>query len=327
MKISNNVRQLYSEKSDQIVLLKKQVDPIIQDICRKNNWDYQTRIKAEISFALKLETGRNAEEDFLGYRIVINKTAEIELVKKSLTEKYFQIIECRPKDSKVAKNDPYDFRFNEVRLYIKLLPVEGTEPKPFIDNIFEVQINTLFSYVWTKATHDLIYKSDNVSWGKSRIAYQIKALLEQAQYAIDTIDNTDASYFPKHSRFEQQQKVIELLNEKWSSDNLPSDLNRLSQNIQNLIKKLDSNIDELKEVIEEAVEKNSGSPLLNISPYQFIIKAYLNTKPQKFENLKDDNFKIVLTEGLELKQELINKLKGKNMIIDYSTKDSAPNNE
>ena len=50
--------------------------------------------------------------------------------------------------------------------------------------IFEVQIKTILQHAWSIATHDLIYKTDTVSWPKERIAFQVKAMLEHAEIAI-----------------------------------------------------------------------------------------------------------------------------------------------
>lgn len=46
------------------------------------------------------------------------------------------------------------------------------------------------------------------------MAYQIKALLEQAQYAIDTIDKTEDAYFPKNKVYEAQNQMLQYITSK-----------------------------------------------------------------------------------------------------------------
>ena len=47
-----------------------------------------------------------------------------------------------------------------------------------------MQVKTFLQHAWGIATHDLIYKTDDVSWSRQRIAYQIKAMLEHAEMSI-----------------------------------------------------------------------------------------------------------------------------------------------
>ncbi len=44
-------------------------------------------------------------------------------------------------------------------------------------------------HAWGLATHDLIYKADEINWPKERIAFQIKAMLEQAEVTISGVNN------------------------------------------------------------------------------------------------------------------------------------------
>lgn len=57
MKIPLSVRNIYHDQYDKISLLKSLVDEKIKAL-RETSWHYESRIKSDESFALKLETGR-----------------------------------------------------------------------------------------------------------------------------------------------------------------------------------------------------------------------------------------------------------------------------
>lgn len=324
MKINQIVRDIYIEYYNNAKLQKKFFDNIFPQLALKNNFLYESRIKSEESFALKIETGRDAFEDFFACRFIVTRKNDIFKFKDDLIKIYnIEILESRPEELNKIKQFPQDFSFNELRLYVKYKQPSNTITKEFLEQPFEIQIMTLYSYVWSKTTHDLVYKGSDISWGKSRIAYQIKALLEQAQYAIDTIEKTDEAYFPKHNLYETQRNIIEYLNKTWGQDLLPNDLNRLSSNISKLLEILNSNIKDLQKVVKLQIDTDNGNVPKNITPYQYIIKAYINNKPELISNLskrtnnKKNIFQIAIVEDLDIDESIINDLKKKKILKDY----------
>jgi hypothetical protein len=74
MKIPASIRRLYEDQVEPNRRLKKEVDDILRRIAVQKNWHYESRIKSEISVALKLESGRIKDpreiEDFFACTLV-----------------------------------------------------------------------------------------------------------------------------------------------------------------------------------------------------------------------------------------------------------------
>lgn len=323
MKITRTFRVIYKELEPQFSFLKYYIDKMLEPICRSNDWLYNSRIKSIESFVLKYESDRkfgpDIFEDFFGCEIVTNNRSEVKTVQNILEEKGFKVIDQRPKEFGVTNIKPENFQFNELRLYVKYIQSPQLKPKEFLDNLFEIQVKTLLSYAWDRATHDLVYKTENVSWGKERVSFQIKALLEQAEYSINEIEKASENYFPIHNFYETKKKIVNILNDYWKGL-LPKDLNRLSNNIINFLDLIKSNVGELEQVIINENREGRGSRTLNISPYQIIIKSYTLQKPDllfKIPNYNNRNrLKIVITDEMDFNEDIIDYLKLKNRLID-----------
>ncbi|MBQ8635416.1 hypothetical protein IJ425_04615 [bacterium] len=321
MKFNSIVRNLYDKYFVIAGLQKEFLDCYFKERLTNNFYLYESRIKTLESFALKIETGRNALEDFFACRFIVIKKDDIEKIKNDLQKNNIDIIESRPRDIRETSKLPENFSFDELRLYVKFNQPTNAPQKEFLNSIFEIQIMTLYSFVWAQTTHDLIYKGNDISWGKARIAYQIKALLEQAQYAIDTIEKTDDKYFPKNESYEKQKTLIQCIKTNWDEALLPKDLNRLSSNILKLVKNLNSNLDEMQDVLNMQIQDDNGLVPTNITPYQYILKSYFKHKPECLLALTAKkhklNFQIALIEDLDIDEDIVEKLAYKEILKDY----------
>ncbi len=321
MKYNNVVRNLYDKYSHIASLQKEYLDNYFKEKMSSNFYLYESRVKSIESFALKLETGRNAIEDFFACRFIVIKKDDIKKIKNELQKNNIKIINSRPADINETTKNPDNFAFDELRLYVQYMQPISMPEKEFLNNVFEIQIMTLYSFVWAQTTHDLIYKGSEISWGKARVAYQIKALLEQAQYAIDTIDKTEDEYFPKNTLYETQKEMIQYIKSVWDIALLPSDLNRLSNNILNLIKILNSNFEEMQDVLNKQKQEDNGFIPINITPYQYILKSYFRHKQEHLLNLlaknPKKNFHIALIEDLDIDESIVEELVKKGILADF----------
>ncbi|HLE12827.1 MAG: hypothetical protein A2504_00335 [Bdellovibrionales bacterium RIFOXYD12_FULL_39_22] len=237
MKIPKQISEIYSDLEPKYKLLMANVDDILHSLIKEKNWFYRSRIKRQNSFYQKIETNSQYSvgnyEDFFGCEIIVDTKSEINEAVK-LIQDYFMINYQRPKQLDSTSDNPYDFKFSDLRLYVSKSSPVGMPEKPWYNLVFEIQIKTIFSYSWSKATHDLIYKAGEVSWAKERVAFQVKAMLEQSEYAISNIAITNDNFFPEHPKFSSQKKLINLFSSKWPNELLPDDMRRCTENILKL---------------------------------------------------------------------------------------------
>src|SRR5690606_19680800 len=129
------------------------------------------------------------------------------------------------------------FPFDDLRLYCRIGNKHHYKIAPEVSNlIFEVQVKTFLQHAWSIATHDIIYKTDQISWGKERVAYQVKAALEQAEVAISGAKNlsTVKELSKENMLVKKINRVIILLSKHFKKEDLPDDKRRLAQNVISL---------------------------------------------------------------------------------------------
>ncbi len=276
---------------------------------KKPRWHYESRVKQLVSFALKIETGRFKEpaalEDFFACTIVVANASELEQA-EGLICRHFTLRERRPK-KKRTRNAPEKFLFDDLRLYVRVRDDPTVPPPPLNLSgiVFEVQIKTFLQHAWAIATHDLVYKSDEVDWSRERIAYQVKAMLEHAEVSIQEAGKlATSSFLAKEDRQTKTIKSgIKLLKSQWNQDQLPSDVRRLAKNIIALLELLDLDIARLEAILENNKAHRSGVHMSNLSPYGTIVQYLFDTEQDRMHQFLTDcrtSAKLVIPSEIEL---------------------------
>ena len=213
----------------------------------------------------------------------------------------------KPKVAGETHKSPDQFPFDDLRLYVTLRQNEALEPSPLTQVVFEVQVKTFLQHAWGIATHDLIYKGDSVDWGRSRVAYQIKAMLEHAEISIAevaTISRADTlSVTDKETRHANQ--LLEWLREKWDEEQLPSDRIRLVRTLNKLLEALKLSPEHLISAVAHDTAAGFGTHLRNLSPYGIAIRALFNHRRQAVNRFLGQQYvpgsvRILLTEEMEI---------------------------
>ena len=319
MKIVYSITKLYNDQNSIYTRLSNEVDRLITSI-KSSRWHYESRIKGLESYALKLETGRFPEpdkiEDFFGCMLVVENTLEI---KKALAmlKPHIKLEYRRPKDEKMTHKNSDSFVFDDLRIYATLKPTAAREKGPINNIIFEIQIKTFLQHAWSIATHDLIYKSNEINWTKQRVAYQVKAMLENAEvsiekaYSIKKIPGLPIT----NEKIELQKKVQKFLMTFWATEKLPQDLIRLVDNVIQLLKMLDISLEILENDLKEEAKQGKGNLILNLSPYLSILQTIINLQTTKIKSylVKDKKNKILIPKEIDI-SKISECITGKNVI-------------
>ncbi len=310
MKVLNSISACFQKQEEIVIKLKEKVDDIFK-ANKAERWHYYSRIKSPESYALKIETGRVnnpfAMDDFFACSIVVENIAEI---KKAIVtiEKFFEIVSKKPPSELHTHKDPESFPYDDLRLYVKFKREDGLPPESlmnqFSEVIFEIQVKTFLQHAWVIATHDLVYKGDEINWAKLRVSFQIKAMLEHAEVSIQEIDSIkECSVLRKQNKETEQLNLIkDFLTSNWPQENLPKDIIRLSKNILELIKLLKIDINTVDVLLKEETKIGRGIYILNLSPYFIVLQTILSKKPEIIENFfADENNKkrIVIPPEIE----------------------------
>ena len=299
MKVVNSVRMIYQQRLSTYQNLKKEVDEYFTSN-KQPNWHYESRIKQLESFALKAETSRfnkiSMLEDFFASTIVVDNQSSISKAIDLVNQK-FSIEWQRPKDPIKTHKEPSSFVFDDIRLYIKLPENELRPSKPYTNVIFELQIKTFLQHAWSIATHDLAYKGDEINWAQSRIAHQVKAMLEHAELSIAEAKqlSTNPMVNKVNTDSEELKSIIVIVKKTWGQEKLPKDLVRLAQNIRFVLKLSRVPTSSLEDMFN-ASRFIGQSPMVNISPYTAIVLTLFEKDEKLFNKLSENNKKVFLPD-------------------------------
>jgi ppGpp synthetase/RelA/SpoT-type nucleotidyltranferase len=306
MKINSRVRDLHEAAAARYRRLSEEVKEKLAPRCDEQGWFYRARVKSLESFALKLETGRienpSAPEDFFACTVVVQTQAQLQQA-EDLVLSLFDLHERKPPNDQETYKEPSNFVFDDLRLYVRRRESASSRNQDLTGLQFEVQLKTILQYAWGVATHDLVYKTDTVSWPKSRIAFQVKAMLEHAELAI-----AEAATLARGGAIAKQDgrtadilKVIAAVERIWPDDALPADRKRLAENIQLALRIGDKKADDLVELVE-AERRRVGLLPRNLSPYAFVVQALANSQVVNLERKlgRSGRAKLVVHDEMDL---------------------------
>ena len=289
MKVSPAIRAEFERQDGINVIVERDAQSLIRSKLPKT-WHYEGRRKALESFALKIETGRfEAEglEDFFACTLVVPTLSDIEAAATMVSD-LFLVQYRRPKDDKVATSRATDFTFDHLRLFVTMKIPVGLDPQPIHSVTFEVQVKTFLQHAWSIATHNLTYKTNSPSWGKERVAAQAKATLESVEVSI--VEAVILASGSNHHLNKSDQVtsdllvVMDTLVKEFGSE-LPTDLRRISQNVQELLKGCGLKPASLQALLDEGRIGRGGSHPLNLSPHAVIVQYMLDHRFDKIRSV------------------------------------------
>jgi ppGpp synthetase/RelA/SpoT-type nucleotidyltranferase len=307
MKIIKQLRDLYQASSIKYERLAVEVRETLKPRVEVASWFFLSRLKDLESFALKVETGRvpdpHSMEDFYACTIVVPTILQIDDAEQ-LVRSLYDFHERRPAADTTTRKASSSFAFDDLRLYVNRRPLASGKDAELDGLIFEVQVKTILQHAWSTATHDLIYKTDTVSWPRERIAYQVKAMLEHAEVAIAEANRiSDArAVAKKDDRTDNILRIIEQVESFWPEDRLPENVKRLAETIFELLRACDLSAYDLDPLLK-AEKRRVGLVPTDLSPYSFVVQAMAQSHNIDFRHKFNRNHirsRIVIHSGMDL---------------------------
>lgn len=302
MKIDSALRSAYDRQLSLNQLVREEVRALVGDLDPR--WHFEDRLKSEESFCQKIEAGRFASpltvEDFYGCTFVVRSASEL-LGAEDILRTKFDVIERRPPCARATRARPSDFPFDDIRIYARLTP-SYIGPKPINYVRFEIQLKTFLQHAWAIATHDLTYKTDELSWAKLRVSHQVKAMLEHAELAIERFSELSSSFIidKQHTEYAELNKIMRLLKESWEPSALPKDLRRLSETVKNASHLLGATTDQTFDYVREDTAKGGGAASLNLSPFGSIVQSLLQHHTVDISKIKNVRTRITIPAAIAI---------------------------
>jgi ppGpp synthetase/RelA/SpoT-type nucleotidyltranferase len=281
MKVPQSVGDLYDQRKPLLDKLGVDVESLVRGHIPRE-WHFISRVKSRESFALKVETGRfpkpEAMEDLFACTVVVRNVAEVSHAEAIITS-LFDVLERRPPTGGNSRARPETFDFDHVRLYVSWRDDDRFPLSGYGGITFEVQVKTYLQHAWAIATHDLIYKTDEVSWGKARIAAQVKAMLEHAELTITHASSLAAAGEMQRTneQFDGLRGVIDALRQAWEGEpeRLPADIRRLAENVQALIEAVGIDSGALRDDLLAERAEGRGPLIETLSPFGVVVQSLL----------------------------------------------------
>jgi len=289
MKIPKSIRDSYYNQLPCCERLKEEVDGLVKKKM-EGQWHYFSRRKEIESYALKIETGRCLNpswlEDYFACTLVVENIDQIKKAEE-FVRREFNFHNRNPRMDSLTEKRPESFQFDDLRLRVRWRDDPTLPPTGLTNLIFEVQIKTFLQHAWSIATHDFIYKSDEISWSKARIAYQIKAMLEHAETSIyEAKALSDSRIISKTDIIAKKtSEIIRLVTDLWTPNALPKNIKRLAENIYCIIKHIGIGVIRLRNILRIETELGNGTKTLNLSPYSVVVQSLFNQERPRMRKL------------------------------------------
>ncbi|MEQ8746341.1 hypothetical protein [Pyruvatibacter sp.] len=308
MKVANGIRNTFHEQHPFFERLAEEVEGKLGGQVVQRGWFFVHRLKELESFALKVETGRvehpDRMDDFFACTIVVPTVAQIDDA-ETLVRSIYKVVERRPNDKDRTHKKASDFVFDDLRIYLQRQPSDTGRNADLDELVFEVQIKTILQHAWSIASHDLIYKTDAISWSKERIAFQVKAMLEHAEIAIAEAEQLAKSsvMLVSDQNTEDTLTVVTALRSFWDAERLPTDIKRLAENVRGVLEACELQPKALPDLLEDERNRIGFIPK-DLAPYAFFVQALAHAKSldleKKLNSHKNRRIKIFVHDDMEL---------------------------
>lgn len=288
----------YNEYRPFIEETAKRVKETLLNFCDSKGYALTSRIKTAESIAEKIETGRfkkwsDLDDLFACTIIVPSLSHETEVI--DFCKETFQVVHHIKRGQN--KKDPSTFRFDSCRMRARLKSSAYIEESSILSVYkvnFEIQVKSAFEHAWSVSTHDIVYKSSDVSWNKLRLAAQLKATVEQMDMLILAFEQT-STFIEKSSYPEidikcyiavEVKKLLE--NTKIPDELKPKDISRFCGNLYTVLKKAveEKDIKKTLDIVFKKINSTKSNQIpRSISLFQYFMTILIYEKLIDFNDM------------------------------------------
>jgi len=275
--LSTQFQKSYSEALERFQELRDRCDPLLKSIADSHSGLFASRLKDAESLYSKIEQGYHRNPfseipDIYAATIALPVISDIPKVcERVLVD--FEEIERRSDRSR----KPEEFTYDDLHLVVRLRESNLIADKSLLNLRFELQIKSLLQFAWSKATHETIYKANDISWQADRLAAEARATLELIDSLLDDVSSAAELQLEKENEdYVRQQSIVALLVRCWSPEQLPKNLRRCAQTIDNYLKLAAVTLEDLTALLS----KGEGAKFLtatSLTPAQAVFGALLHS--------------------------------------------------
>lgn len=211
----------YGAEHKLLLAAQDKIKQIVGAFCDARGYAIASRCKTLKSILEKIEGGQYKSweqlDDLVAFSIIIPSLQEEPDVLTFL-QTVFSIHEIKKRGE--SSKAPDVFRFDLTRVICSIN--DGSD----ISKIkCEVQIRTALEHAWSSATHKIVYKADDVSWSKQRLAAQIKAGVEQLDLLLNSFQiSSETLQESPHKEIKIKARMLEKFTSWFARGHLPSEL-------------------------------------------------------------------------------------------------------
>ncbi|MFZ5824149.1 MAG: hypothetical protein ACOY94_07470 [Bacillota bacterium] len=292
MEAVNRSRRLFSA-------FQKQFDPLLESIAAKHKGIYEARPeKTAESIVDKIQLFRGTKPlselyDLSAGTIIVPTLDLVSKVASDVNEAFIVV-----RDSRIESGNPENFGYDDTHLVLQLRDGPSLVNKRLLGLSFELQIKTYLQFAWARVVHDFVYKAQEVSWPKARMASEIRAMLELADQALAQPESAaallPATQFPDYDRL---NRFIMILRQNWPGERLPANLRRAAYSIRALVEAAGISSEELGTLLMKQ-EYDPLKATLQITPVQGIFIVLFREKGIAF--IRKLKSRVLITAEMEL---------------------------
>ncbi len=297
-RVPESLRRSFDKISPDLEFLKKRAEYQLQDIANLYQAQYEGRVKTVESILSKIESGKQYEsltkiEDLFAATIAVPSLDKIQDVIAAVQAR-FEVVKIKSHRDK----NPREFVYDDLHMILKLKDDALIINKNVLEYKFELQIKTLLQLAWWRLEHDLVYKTTRLSWQKSRVFGQIRALFELADSMLSNIEEAASlqsdEQFPDYISI---NNLAEILETKWE-DKPWYDLRRTAETVLFYCRLANIDLDQLTNILQEAVNQDVLAAR-SITPSQAILIAlYRFNQREIISNLQSEDCSLYITEEM-----------------------------